>query len=80
MEEDKPWTELMDALSRCLSQPVLCLMPKANNYLTRSLYKDGKYSDLTVVCGESTYRAHKAVLCTRFQFFAKACDGAFQVS
>ncbi|OIW22532.1 hypothetical protein CONLIGDRAFT_587322, partial [Coniochaeta ligniaria NRRL 30616] len=43
-----------------------------------SLYKDGKYSDLTIVCGESTYRAHKAVLCTRSQFFAKACDGAFQ--
>jgi hypothetical protein len=44
-----------------------------------SLYKDGKYSDLSIVCGESTYRAHKALLCTRSQFFAKACDGGFKV-
>lgn len=48
--------------------------------MSSSLYKDGKYSDLTVKCGETTYQAHKALLCTRSQFFAKACDGGFKVS
>lgn len=47
--------------------------------INASIYRDGKYSDLTVVCGERTYRAHKVLLCTRSQFFAKACDGGFQV-
>lgn len=45
-----------------------------------SLFENGKYSDLTVICGETTYRVHRAVLCSRSQFFAKACDGPFPVS
>ncbi|KAB5531395.1 hypothetical protein GE09DRAFT_1146941 [Coniochaeta sp. 2T2.1] len=43
-----------------------------------SLFIEGKYSDLTVACGPSSYRTHKAVLCTQSPFFAKACDGSFK--
>jgi hypothetical protein len=45
-----------------------------------SRYQDGKYSDLAIVSGETTYRVHKLVVCSRSAFFAKACDGPFQVS
>lgn len=78
MEDDKPSSELFNALSRYLRKTIWrpWLRANMNNF---SVYKDGKYSDLTVVCGERTYRAHKVLLCTRSQFFAKACDGGFLV-
>ncbi|KAB5545473.1 hypothetical protein GE09DRAFT_1131302 [Coniochaeta sp. 2T2.1] len=43
-----------------------------------SLFIEGKYSDLTVACGQSSYRTHNAVLSTQSPFFAKACDGSFK--
>ena len=45
----------------------------------RSLYKDEKYSDLTVSCGPRTFKLHRAVVCPQSPFFEKACSGGFKV-
>jgi len=45
----------------------------------RAFYESGKYSDLTVVCGTRSWKLHKIILCSRSDFFAKACDGQFRV-
>lgn len=34
--------------------------------------ENGDFSDLTIVCGNDTYQAHKIILCARSAFFAKA--------
>ncbi|RFN52867.1 amino acid transport protein gap1 [Fusarium flagelliforme] len=39
------------------------------------LLEEGKYSDLTIECGEDSYTVHKAIICTRSPFFAARCDG-----
>lgn len=44
-----------------------------------TLLESGKYSDLTLYCGSRKWKAHKSVLCIQSDFFAKACDGEFQV-
>ncbi|AEO55662.1 hypothetical protein MYCTH_2299733 [Thermothelomyces thermophilus ATCC 42464] len=54
---------------------------KSNNELLQSLdklFKEGTYSDLTITCGNDEYKVHKAIICPRSSFFAKACDGLFQ--
>ncbi|KAK5996373.1 hypothetical protein PT974_01707 [Cladobotryum mycophilum] len=45
-----------------------------------SLHKEGKYSDLKIVCDGKEYLVHKAILCPRSSFFAAACDGPFKES
>ncbi|KAH6843420.1 hypothetical protein B0I37DRAFT_217667 [Chaetomium sp. MPI-CAGE-AT-0009] len=42
-----------------------------------SLHGDEKYTDLTVTCGEQTFRLHRAVICPQSPFFEKACTGGF---
>lgn len=56
----------------------LCVLP---HILTRksSLYRDPKYSDLTIVCGTEKFAVHRCIVCPRSQFFARACDGDYQV-
>jgi len=50
----------------------------------QSLYKDEKFSDLTVSCGPEgksrTFKLHRAVICPQSPFFDKACTSGFQVS
>ncbi|KAL8948051.1 MAG: hypothetical protein Q9222_005732 [Ikaeria aurantiellina] len=43
-----------------------------------SLLKDGKYSDLTIVCGERSFPVHRGIVCPASKFFAAACDGGFK--
>ncbi|KAL1993463.1 hypothetical protein VTN49DRAFT_3412 [Thermomyces lanuginosus] len=45
-----------------------------------SLYRDPKYSDLTIVCGTEKFAVHRCIVCPRSQFFARACDGDYQES
>jgi hypothetical protein len=44
-----------------------------------SLLKSGKYSDLTIFCGEQKFFVHRAIICPRSKFFSAACDGGFKV-
>lgn len=45
-----------------------------------SLLSSGKYSDLTVQCGERSWAVHKAVICSRSGFFDGACSHPFKES
>ncbi|KAF2142631.1 uncharacterized protein K452DRAFT_318219 [Aplosporella prunicola CBS 121167] len=37
----------------------------------------GKFSDLTIRCGEYAWKVHKVVLCTHCKFFDNACSNGF---
>ena len=43
-------------------------------------YLDGRFSDITITCGEETFKCHKMILCRRSTFFDRACSGDFIVS
>ncbi|KAF5569597.1 hypothetical protein FPANT_13896, partial [Fusarium pseudoanthophilum] len=43
-----------------------------------NLLKTGKYSDLTISCGNDQYRVHKAIICPRSNFFEAAFSGEFK--
>ncbi|KAL2142003.1 hypothetical protein VTI28DRAFT_1693 [Corynascus sepedonium] len=44
------------------------------------LYGDEKYADLTVTCGERTFRLHRAIICSQSPIFETACSGGFRES
>lgn len=43
-----------------------------------SLLEAGKYSDLTIKCGERKFAVHRALICSRSGFFDGACSNAFR--
>ncbi|KAF2868100.1 hypothetical protein BDV95DRAFT_157794 [Massariosphaeria phaeospora] len=45
-----------------------------------SLFESGKYSDLTIVCGAKSYSVHRALICSRSEFFEGACRNPFRES
>jgi hypothetical protein len=45
-----------------------------------SLFENGKYSDLTLVCGIKRYQVHRAVVCPRSEFFEGAVRHPFRES
>ncbi|KAI1496418.1 BTB/POZ protein [Biscogniauxia marginata] len=47
-------------------------------YSMKKLYYTGEYSDLVISCGGKYYKVHKAIVCPRSKFFAKACSGDFK--
>ena len=44
------------------------------------LLESGKYSDLTLTCGDDEYRVHRAIVCPHSAFFEAACGGDFAVN
>ncbi|OXV08566.1 hypothetical protein Egran_03671 [Elaphomyces granulatus] len=48
-----------------------------NNH-SSSFFLSPKYSDLTIICGGEVFSAHRAVVCPRSGYFARACDGEFK--
>ncbi|KAI0859965.1 hypothetical protein F4860DRAFT_481275 [Xylaria cubensis] len=44
----------------------------------KELYHRGEYSDLTISCGQSRYRVHKALVCPQSNFFTAACGAGFK--
>ncbi|KAF2431542.1 hypothetical protein EJ08DRAFT_669916 [Tothia fuscella] len=44
----------------------------------RTLLEIGKYSDLTIVCGQKEYQVHRAIICSRSGFFDGACSNPFR--
>ncbi|KAF2232147.1 hypothetical protein EV356DRAFT_257268 [Viridothelium virens] len=45
-----------------------------------TLLEGGKYSDLTVSCGQQKFAVHKAIICSRSGFFEGACNHPFKES
>ncbi|KAF1994640.1 hypothetical protein P154DRAFT_367263 [Amniculicola lignicola CBS 123094] len=45
-----------------------------------TLFECGKYSDLTIVCGTKRYSVHRAIVCSRSEFFDGACRNPFKES
>jgi len=43
------------------------------------MLKSGKYSDLTIKCGESVFKVHRNVICLQSKPLAAAVDGDFKV-
>ena len=48
--------------------------------LSPRLFECGKYSDLTLVCGMKRYSVHRALVCSRSEFFEGACRNPFRES
>ena len=44
------------------------------------LFECGKYSDLTIVCNSKKYSVHRAIICSRSDFFEGACRNPFRES
>lgn len=43
------------------------------------LFDSERFSDVTIVCEGRRLHAHKTIICTQSDFFAKACEGSFKV-
>ncbi|KAK6420993.1 hypothetical protein LTR95_016860 [Oleoguttula sp. CCFEE 5521] len=41
------------------------------------LYKNGKFSDYVITCGERKWEVHKAIICPQSEYFMSVCDGGF---
>lgn len=46
----------------------------------RSLFEDGKYTDMTISCRGHDFKVHRAIICSQSHFFDAALKGGFQVS
>ncbi|GES66819.1 BTB/POZ domain protein [Aspergillus terreus] len=48
--------------------------------IARGFHLPDRYSDLTIVCGDREFPAHRLVVCPQSEYFARACDGKFKES
>lgn len=44
-----------------------------------SLLNTGKFSDVTITCGDKVWNLHRAIICSRSQYFQKAFGSDFKV-
>ncbi|OQE71308.1 hypothetical protein PENNAL_c0107G00057 [Penicillium nalgiovense] len=44
------------------------------------LHALARYHDMSIACGDAVYAVHKCIVCTRSEFFAKACNSGFKES
>lgn len=49
------------------------------NHELNSWYDAGRFTDVTIVCGDREFKCHKMVLCTQSKFFEAACFNGFKV-
>lgn len=42
------------------------------------VFRDPKYSDLTIICGKDEYKVHRVIVCPRSKFPANSCNGGFK--
>ena len=62
-----------NALARGSANEGSSLLPQNRYFL------NPKYSDLTIICGEYAFPAHKAIICPPSGYFVRACRGGFEV-
>lgn len=62
----KPATLLGQAVSRLLSG-------------LDTMLREEKYCDFVIDCGDTKFPAHKVILCSRSEYFDRACSGNFVV-
>lgn len=43
------------------------------------LLESGNFADVTVTCGDKSWKVHKIILCSRSKWFEKALTGGFKV-
>jgi hypothetical protein len=48
--------------------------------LNSEILKDGKYTDMTIKCGEAIFKLHKSIVCTQSKPLAAAFNGRFKES
>ncbi|KAI1484747.1 BTB/POZ protein [Biscogniauxia mediterranea] len=75
--ETAPWTQ---PASSSVTQTSLGMAGPSKELMDcmRELYSSQTYSDLVISCGGKHYKVHKAIICPRSKFFAKACSGHFK--
>ncbi|KAG2420519.1 hypothetical protein HFD88_000131 [Aspergillus terreus] len=48
--------------------------------ITESFHLNNRFSDLTIVCRDKVFPAHRVVVCPQSDYFARACEGEFKES
>ncbi|KAI2687588.1 hypothetical protein CBS147326_6534 [Penicillium roqueforti] len=46
--------------------------------LIASLHLNSDYSDLTIICKDAVFSAHKLLVCSRSEYFRRACSSGFK--
>lgn len=44
----------------------------------KSIYESGKHSDFVIECGDRSWKVHQVVLCSKSDYFKKACESSFK--
>lgn len=63
-------------------------IPKEHRYTVETIvltwrplrsFLNKEYSDITIICSDKAFPAHRLVLCSQSAYFRKACSGNFKV-
>ncbi|KAI7210711.1 hypothetical protein KC333_g8081 [Hortaea werneckii] len=50
----------------------------SNDQAVQACFETGDYADMTITCGDRTWKVHKLVVCSKVASFAKAVHGKFK--